>query len=543
MAQRERNADDTAVAVLIVGGGPVGLALAAELGRLGVGCLVVEQGDGTIDHPRASELNARTMELCRRWGVAGAVRAAGVPRDFPNAALYLTSFKGHALARIVRPWHGEDRDFPYGPERPKRCNQLWFDPILAEHVARLPHATLRRRCRFADYEEDAEGVTATFDDLETGTVGRVRARYLVACCGGGSAVPARLGNRLDESSVLSHSINIFFRAPEMWAHHDKGPASLNFFVGADGIWAGMSAQNGTDLWRLTLNGSKRFVAPSEIDVDENLRRMFGGDFPYEVLNVVTWARRSWVAECFQAGRVFLAGDAAHQCSPTGGFGLNTGIGDAVDIAWKLAAAEAGWAGPGLLASYQAERRPVALRNIAEATRNFERYELPAAGAIFDDTDEGARVRRRVGDEILATRSRQILSDGIALGYRYDPSPVCWPDGTAAPPDSASEYVPTARPGSRAPHAWLADGRSILDLFGDGFKLLALGAAPAETGGLAAAAGARGVPLRRAAIADPEIRQLYRADLVLVRPDGTVAWRGDAEPADAHAVIDRVRGAS
>lgn len=534
------------IPVLIIGAGPVGLALAAELGRLGIECLMVEQGDGTINHPRASELNARTMEFCRRWGIADKVRAAGTPKDFPNSALFVTSYSGHELARITRPGHAEDRDFPNGPERPKRCNQLWFDPILADYVAGLSSITRRMNCRFESFIQDEHGVSAVVRDTVTGQSETIEAEYLVACCGGHSAVPSAIGVTLDDTSILDHSVNIFLRAPALWEQHDKGASSLNFFIDDDGLWGGMSAQDGRELWRLTVHGPRDLVARAEADVDSCLKRMFGGIFEYEVISVVTWTRRSWVAEKYSEQRVFLTGDAAHQCSPTGGFGLNTGMGDAVDLAWKLAATLQGWGGDRLLASYDAERRPIGRRNIREATDNYNRYEMPDTTGINDDTGEGAALRDDIGQVLRDTRARQFLSEGLALGYRYDPSPICRPDDSPVTPDDISTYVPSARPGGRAPHFQIssADGesRSVLDLFGDGLVLLLLGGAQTDGTPLAEAARQRGVPLRVERFADPAARALYECDMALVRPDGHVAWRGNSMPENPIFLIDQVRGA-
>lgn len=531
------------VPVLIVGGGPVGMALAAELGRYRVPCLLVEQTDGTIDHPRASALNARTMEFCRRWGIAEAVREVGTPPDFPHDSLYCTSLTGFPIARIARPTHGGGAvPLPFTPERPQRCNQLWFNPVLRAHVEALETVDFRLRCRFEGFEEREDGVLATLADAESGSEERVLAAYVVACCGGRSAVARALGVTLDETTVLSHSINIFFRARALWSMHDKGKAALNFFIGREGMWGGMTAQDGREYWRLTLHGTRRYVDPSEVDSEAWLRRLYGGGFPHELINTVAWARREWVADRFRRGRLILAGDAAHQNSPTGGFGMNTGMGDAVDLGWKLWAAVSGWGGPGLLDSYGTERRPVALRNVREAAGNFHRYTLPDTSLVEDAGPEGQALRARLGREISQSQSRMILTDGIALGYRYEGSPIVVGDGTAEPPDPTAEYLPTARPGHRAPHGWLSDGRSVLDLYGRSFVLLRLGADAPDARGLEAAAKARGVPLEAATVADPALRALYGRALALVRPDGHVAWRGDAAPDDALALIDRVRGA-
>ena len=530
------------IPVLIVGAGPVGMALAAELGRWRIDCLVVDMTDGTIDHPRASALNSRTMEFCRRWGIADEVRAVGTPPEFPHTALYVTSLAGWEIARIERPNHGGgSTPLPHTPERPQRCNQIWFNPVLRRHIDGLESVTVRDRCRFDSFVETDDGVTASLTGLDDDTSVEIDADYLVACCSGRSAAPGALGQRAGDDSVLDHSVNIFFRIENLWTLHDKGKAALTFFIGHDGMWGGLTAQDGRTLWRITLHGTERDVDPKYIDADAVLRRAFGGLFGYEILNVVAWTRREWVADSYWRGRVFLAGDAAHQNSPTGGFGLNTGMGDAVDLGWKLAAAVQGWAGDGLLISYETERRPVALRNVAEAAANFQRYTLPDTSAIEDDSGAGALVRKEIGEALRHTQSRMVLSDGIALGYRYEGSPVCIADGRQAPNDETSHYTPSARPGGRAPHAWLDDGTSTLDHFTTGFTLLRLGRGAPAADPMVAAARARGVPLRVESIENPGLEALCERRLVLVRPDGHVAWRGDQMPENALALIDRVRG--
>jgi hypothetical protein len=247
-----------------------------------------------------------------------------------------------------------------------------------------------------------------------------------------------------------------------------------------------------------------------------------------------------VSDRYRAGRVFLAGDAAHLNHPASGLGLNTGLGDAVDLAWKLEATLAGWAGGRLLDSYEIERHPVGVRNVGHAsmTHDTDRTQAPHP-EIALDTAAGAQARRAMGEAIVRTQTRKFITDGIALGYRYDASPICWPDRDPAPPLTISEYHPTSYPGSRAPHAWLAAGRSTLDGFGRGFTLLRFGGA--DPGLIERAFGETGVPLTITSIADPAITELYERRLVLVRPDGHVAWRSDELPADPRALVDRVRG--
>jgi 2-polyprenyl-6-methoxyphenol hydroxylase-like FAD-dependent oxidoreductase len=531
------------VPVIIVGAGPVGLGLAVELGLRGIECLIVEQGDGTIYHPRANTVNSRTMEFCRRWGIAEAVRNAGAPPEFPGTILYVTSLQGHEIARIERPTYGGRAPLPTTPERSQRCNQLWFDPILRDLVSRIPTVTLRHRCRYERFERVGQGVIAHLTDLESGHTAQVSAQYLVACCGGRSSIPKQLGIRMEGVQVLSYHLNIFLRIPKLWTYHDKGKAAFHYFVGPQGTdTVTLIELDGRELWRLGVSSGLEPMDPTSLDIDAIIRKALGPDVPYEIVSTLPWTCRSIVADRFRDGPIFLAGDAVHQHAPTGGFGMNTGMGDAVDLGWKLAAVLEGWGGPALLDSYEAERRPVAQRNVREATENKSlSAELPVAlEAIEDDTPEGEEARRRLRDEILRKKTKQFISDGVALGYRYEDSPVIWPDGSEAPPDSVTEYVQTSRPGSRAPHAWVQDGVSTLDMFGRGFVLLRfdVGTDVAE---LVAAAAARRMPLQVVDSADPVIASLYERKLVLVRPDGHVAWRSGLPPEDAARLIDVVRG--
>jgi len=532
---------DADIPVLIVGGGPVGLGLAIELGGRGIPCILVEQTDGTIDFPRANSIDLRTMEVCRRWGIADEIRAAGIPPDYPHSALYATSLAGFAIAHFKRGGHGGAGGLDVSPERPQRCNQLFFDPILRAHAQGLAGVELRFRHRLESFTQDAEGVTATIARLDDGDTTILRARHMIACCGGRSPIRKALGCELTTQGVLGYPISIFFRANALWDHHDKGKTALNFIVGPDGVWGTLIPLDGRELWRLTLHGSESYVDPASIDADDYVRRALGMDAPYELLSVGGWTRREMVAERYRFGRVLLAGDAAHHNTPTGGYGMNTGMGDAVDLGWKLAALHDGWGGDALLESYEAERRPVAVRNVAEATGNYKRRTWRPGAAVADDTPDGAAIRAELGSRIQEQNARQHRGHGIALGHIYADSPICVEDDEGPLPDTVADFVPIARPGARAPHAELADGSSLLDLFGQGFTLLRLGGAAPDCAVLKAAAADRAMPLGVVDIDDAAIYRLYERSLALVRPDGHVAWRGDELPGDAAALIDRVRG--
>ena len=532
------------VPVLVIGGGPVGLALAGDLGWRGVACTLVEQSDGSIYQPRMDLVGVRTMEFCRRWGLVPAVEGSPYPRDYAQDNIYLTSLTGYELGRERFPGIGQAPPPKESPQRRERCPQNMFDPILRAFAASQKNVALRYRTRLVSFTQNTDLVAATVENAETGAREEIPARYIVGCDGARSLVRETLGIAMQGNPVLTYTTNVIFRCPHLLALHDKGKAYRHIFIGPEGTWATIVAINGRDEWRFSIIGGAEQRDYTTDDIKAAIRRAVGRDFDFEILSVLPWVRRELVAERYRGGRAFIAGDAAHVMSPTGGFGMNTGIQDVVDLSWKLAATIEGWGGDRLLDSYSSERQPIGTRNVTEASGNLRRMlSVPPHPDLLDDTPQGAATREKVGREFSETMRREWFTLGAHLGYRYENSPISWPDGTAAPPDDPRAYVPTARPGHRAPHAFLADGRSTLDLFGRGFALLGFGADAAEAAPLQEAARKRNLPLTFTALAEPHIAALYQRKFVLVRPDGHVAWRGDRMPEDALCVIDVVRGAA
>jgi 2-polyprenyl-6-methoxyphenol hydroxylase-like FAD-dependent oxidoreductase len=536
---------DLETPVLIVGAGPVGLALAGDLGWRGVPCMVVERTDGSILQPRQDLVGIRTMEFCRRWGIVGDVEAAPYPRDYPQDNVYVAGSLagGWEIGRFESPAMNEAKPPPQSPQRRERCPQNMFDPVLRRFAESTGRVDLRYRHCFVSCEQDPDGVTALVDDAGLERHIRIRARYLAGCDGAGSAVRGQMGTPMAGNPALTYTTNVIFRCRDFETLHPIRRGYRFIFLDTGGTWATLVAINGRDEWRFSIiNCGTGRVAPPEPEIHAAIRRAVGRDFDYELLSVVPWVRRELVAERYSDGRVFIAGDSAHVTSPTGGFGMNTGVGDTVDLAWKLDAVLAGWGGRSLLDSYTVERRPVALRNVTEASGNLARMLSPGRNpALLDATPDGAACRTRVGAAFAQAMMREWNTLGIHLGYVYEGSPIVVPDGTPAPPADHAVYVQTARPGSRAPHVRLADGRSTLDLFGRSFVLLALGAEPPDPAPIVAAAASRAMPLAVTRLDDPAVLEAYERPLVLVRPDGHVAWRGAAAPADSAALIDRVRG--
>ena len=524
MSQAGRTPD-----VLIVGAGPVGLALACELGLHGIPCMVSERRDGTVTVPKMSMVSARNMEFCRRWGIAATVRQAVWPESHAFDIVYVNGLRGRELARLKVPSYQQRGRLDFTPEGACHCPQIYFDPILARHAAAVPSIELRYATRLDGFEQDDDGVTATLTALDSGEVSEIRTRFLVGCDGATGSVRPALNIELGGKGAIANSNSIFFRSKMLAAFHDKGWARIYRLIDETGCWAELIPIDGVDLWRLTL-----FHDLDASDPRALLTHMAGGEFEADILSVMPWERRDFVASHYGAGRVFLAGDSAHQCSPTYGLGMHTGLEEAVNLAWKLAAMVEGWGGRGLLASYEAERRPVTLRNVSLSTRSFQDItSLPGWQA-------------ESGSEPLAQWQSNLerLGGGEALKmqYAYEGSPICL-YGENEPADLDTLF--TARLGARAPHVWLADGRSTLDLFGRGFVLLVLRQAPEDTkakGKWQAAAEACGLPLRIVHLTDADTAKIYRRKLVLVRPDGHIAWCGDTWLDKPDARLDRVRGA-
>jgi 2-polyprenyl-6-methoxyphenol hydroxylase-like FAD-dependent oxidoreductase len=536
----------TATPVLIVGAGPVGLALAGDLGWRGISCTLIEKGDGAVEHPKMDLIGVRTMEFCRRWGIADWVRDAPYPGDYPQDYVWLTSLTGFELGREPFPGRAFEACPPQSPQKRERVPQDMFDPILRRFATSFPHVMLQYATELIDLKQQPDRVIATVRDQATGATRTIAASYLIGTDGGSSTVRERLGITMSGNPALTYATNVIFRCPDFASLHDKGKAYRFIFIGPEGTWLTIVAINGADRFRMSIVGTPDKVTHTEADIRAALRRAMGKDFDYEILSVMRWVRRELVADSYGSGRVFLAGDAIHLTSPTGALGMNTGMQDAVDLGWKLEAVLRGWGGQDLLRSYEIERRPVALRNVGASTANLERMLAPRTKRpppeLFEPGPRGDAVRKEYGDWYTQEMRHEWFMNGYHLGYRYDDSPIVWPDGTPAPALETQTYTQTARPGARAPHVWLPDGRSTLDLYGRRFVLLRLGPDAPSGVSLAQAAAACGVPLEVVALDVPQVLDAYRRRLVLVRPDGHVAWRDDNEPADAPAVIDCVRGA-
>lgn len=540
--------------VLIAGGGPFGLMLANELGQRAIPVVLVDQNPGTTQNAAANATQARTMEHFRRLGFADEVRSLGLPPDFPTDVAYFTRFARHELARFSLPSSRDARQLVTtlsgswsAAELPHRCNQKFIEPVLRRHAEALPSVCVNYGWRMTHFREFDDHVEAEAEPARGGNAQTIKTNYLIGADGPRSAVRQALGIRYAGETGVTRP----FVGGRMYAVHARIPQFYRA-VPHRPAWMNVAFNPERRCFMPAVDGKEEFAFHTQLKPGEHEDRVtpaqaaamvqaaIGLPLRVEVIARAPWtAGHSLVAEKFGRGRIFIGGDAAHLFTPTGGLGYNTAIEDAVNLGWKLAAVLKGLAAPALLASYEAERRPLALRNTAYAkgfADSLGNY-VPAP-QIEDDTPAGEAARRRAGEYYGAHGRAEFNIPGITFGGRYDGSPAIVSDGTAPPPDTPNVYVSTACPGGRPPHLWLEEGRSLYDGFGFEWTLLRLGAAEGSV--FIESARRRGLDLKILDLKSAEGRDLYAADLALIRPDQIVAWRGNSDRA-ADAVFQRLLG--
>ena len=565
-----------AVPVLIAGGGPVGLTVALTLAQRGVAAMLVERNPSTTTHPKMDITNGRSMELFRLLGVADELRKVAVPEDHPFDVSWVTKLDGWELARFHYPTVTQRRELIHECtdgtttlEPAMRVSQALLEPVLKNILeTRAPQIDVRYGWALQTFRQDDDGVDAVIRCAETGETRNIRAQFLAGCDGAGSLVrrgleiglddidlrrlaarelglrrlvPAAIRAYLDnrETPMDGRVYLIHFTSPQRELIEKFGTA---WHTQSPEGWT-LISQNDHDTWTLhTLLGAG--VDAEAIDPKQFLFARLGIEFDCDIIVANAWRPRLSLADSYGSGRVWLAGDSAHQVVPAGGYGMNTGVGDAVGLGWMLAAIVQGWGDRRLLEAYEAERRPVAIRNrTASARHTLVRLAIKTAyrKVVHSQGWKGELGRRRLGREILDLGNLENEADGIEFGYCYDTSPVICRESHTAPTDHIDTYTPSTRPGTRPPSVFLRDGQAIFDLFGCGFTLLRFD--DIDVDAFVAAAAERGMPLKVADVRDEHARALYQRDLVLIRPDHHVGWRGDTVPDRPAAVLDRVRGAA
>jgi 2-polyprenyl-6-methoxyphenol hydroxylase-like FAD-dependent oxidoreductase len=537
-----------ATPVLISGGGPSGLFLALDLASRGIRSTVIEPR--TLidpDRPRAKTTNARTMTHLRRLGLADALRnAAPLPVGFAQDVIFCSALTGSEIRRFPNAFQLEAGRYGPQPECGQQVPQPVLEAVLREAVAGSAHATLLTGLRVDSFVALPDGGQRGTVADDSGRRTAVDCAFLAGADGGSTTVRRGLGLRLEGESASLSNISILFRSRDLAATITLDPA-VQYWVLGPGA-AGMVGRMDLDeTWWAIIQGvaSHDVGGAPDLDPAALVRSLVGADVDVEVIATDPWTARMLLAPSYGTDSVFLVGDAAHQNPPWGGHGFNTCIGDAVNLAWKIAAAFEGWAGPRLLESYGLERRPVADRTIRDAAANGKALAYHFADPALTAAGVAGEAARAGAHDALAVKQSEFDSLGLVLGYSYAESPLVVPDGAPVPAEDPIRYVPSASPGALVPHAWLEGGTSLYDVLGPGFSLLvdseALAGNAAETAYaevLAAGAG-HGIPVTVTAVGPSDngtpMAELWAADAVLVRPDQHVAWRGSSAQAAAAAL--------
>lgn len=535
--------------VLVVGAGPAGLALALCLARRGVRSILLERRAGPSEHPRAHYVTTRTMELFGLWGVRERVLADAYPPEHLPFGM---------LVAIGGPTDAERRAF--SPAGVNSCAQDRIEAALLAQLATYDEATLRWGRTFVDAVDHGDGVDLVVDGPDGPE--RLTGRWLVGADGAASAVRAHLGIGMIGDPDLGSLINVYFEGRLHPA--DETPPLAMSSPNPD-VPGAFICMDGDRRWCFHHTYDPAVEQPADFDADRCARLVrsavgVADDHPLTVRSIRPWTMTALVAERMRVGSVFLAGDAAHAFPPTGGFGMNSGIQDAHNLAWKLAAVLQGVGGAALLESYEAERLPVAYLNTAQSLRNAHR-----ASTSADPSPQAALIEQRATRSVRSVAALAATQDerdriemlehagaiGQDLGFAYDSSPVVVPDGRPRPDTQIGTYLPNASPGARAPHVPVRSGavaRSVLELYDGEFTLVTgpAGAAWRAAADLLPPAVAPRVltvgPGETWEPVDVDVEQLYGIDptgAVLVRPDGHVAFRAQTAPDDPGALLAEV----
>lgn len=529
--------------VLIVGAGPVGMTMALCLAQRGIASVLVElRAAEVLPDVKCNHISARSMELFRALGVSQDLRAAGLPDDYPHSVSYRTSTLGEEIARIHIPGRntrltdhsGPDGHWPT-PEPPHRINQRYIEPILRQHVQKQALITCLYKHQVIAFEQDEHQVTAQVQNLEQpdAPAFTMQASYLVGCDGGRSMVRKGIGAKLVGDEVVQRVQSTCIRAPGLIAKMKAAPAWAMFTVNPRRS-GNIYAIDGKEVWLIHNYLRDHEVDFEAVDRDWAIRTILGvgDDFEYEVMSKEDWIGRRLVSDQLQSGKVFVAGDAAHLWVPYAGYGMNAGLADAANLAWHLAAQLEGWAAPQALSAYEKERHPI--------TEQVSRFAMNHAHAMSqrrrqipenleEDSPAGQAARTEFGQDLYDLNVQQYCCAGLNFGYYYDQSPVMVYDEERAPDYSMGSFQSSSVPGCRAPHFWLAEGRSVYDALGPAYTLLCFVNPICET--VQALQGQAAIARMPLAVIDvssqANVPPEYRHAFVLVRSDAHTVWRGDA----------------
>jgi len=519
--------------VIVVGAGPVGLALAINLGRAGIKTILLERNPEPQFLPKMERCNARSMEMFRRIGLSKKIRDAGLREDCPMDVFIVEDLTKPALLEEKHPsiqtFQGkikECKDLSMPLEPYQLISQYTLEPLLKAEAEALQSVEVLFGHEFMEFSQSDDGVSVRFKDSD-GQSKTLTAAYLVGCDGGSSPIRKQLGIKLRGEGGILELQQALFYCEELFERlpHGSGPGQGRHYHRADAEHTFLIMQDSTKHWSL------HATVPDAEAMKRKFEEIVGFPVNYELLSCAPWRQNLLLADRYREGRVFLAGDSVHLVIPTGGLGMNTGVGDAFDLAWKLIGTLKGWGGPELLDSYEIERRQVGDRNVGAsryANVGRQKWRSIATDEIFSGTEAGESLKRKliqVADSEQRKGNRMI---GAELGYRYVDSP-CIDNVPGGPEHRVGEYNPNVWPGSRLPHCWLDDGSALQDQLPETYILLSLGNKSLDTSKLRQSYEKIGAPVAEVRIDSNRLRDLYGFDLLVLRPDMHVAWRGNDAP--------------
>ncbi|MFM9992149.1 MAG: FAD-dependent monooxygenase [Burkholderiaceae bacterium] len=536
--------------VIIVGGGPVGLSAAIELGHRNVPAILITENLETAKHPRCNNTNARSMEHFRRLGISEEIRANAPLAKYAPQVAFVTRFCGHEIGRIDLSKYRSTTNVAgtefQSSERSITISQLFLEPILKRNAELKKSVSVRFGFRMIGFVSTTDGVLVDVENIQTGERFQISASYMIAADGARSPARRQFGigmsgedGQIENAFVAGSMLTYFIRAPSLISESGRKPANLTWILNHE-IRAFVFSQDGGERWIV------HYRIPEGVDWktvkhEKVLNAVFGKPVPYEIITSGPWAGGlALVADQYQAERVFFVGDAAHLFTPLGGFGMNTGIGDAINVSWKLAAIYEGWGGASLLDTYGVERRPMGLRNSRLGVKCSQRkgaWQLPAN---IEDADEaGEQARRVFGEFAVVDDLEEYNTSGMQFGELYENSPIIFHQGAAPIADTWDNYIPIDHPGARVPDFKITETETFHDQLGDSYSL-AIFSNDIDAKPFVDATASRGMPLKIVKCSPPS--HLYQCKLALVRPDRHLAWHGGAMPANALEIVDRVRGA-
>lgn len=542
--------------VFIVGGGPVGMTLALALSKCGIASILVNDKKTTSVHPKLDVVNCRSMEIFRQLGIADKIRNNGNPLNGNNYVSYAASANGpfykvlgdekhlvYQSTKVSAQNIRKSKDGSLPLENMQRIPQMYLEPVLLDEIQNISLIEHRFGWRMFGFEQDESGVTALIQNMDNGKNQTIRADYIIGCDGAGSKVRNYLNIDYDGTRDIVGELHIT---------HIQSDEIKELYPNQQPYWHTWICRPGFGGLLVSPDASRNdyilhrpFAPRAGENPEEIIESAIGKKVHFKIIQSGPWRPQFLVAKSFGRGRAFIAGDATHQYMPTGGLGMNTGVAEAHNLAWKLAAKLNGWGGSSLINSYEQERLPVAMRNRAHVKKcSAAAFEIQQARTSYmlEDTPQAAEVRLRLGDDFEKKITRLYESLGVEIGYRYESDVIC-KDDAPFPDDDERNYHPDAYTGQRLPNVFLSDSSAILDHISfDSFTLIVLKENELQIQLITEAAATMLIPLKVVMLNnEPVAKTVYQKNFILVRPDQHIAWRGDSVQSDIHAFWNKVSG--